>query len=106
MFTAYIPCPSGGCLMASDVGYGYGWFIADQGGHRYDYHWGRIDGFLASNGIYPQDGVVVIMLSNLETTDTWGISVQLGSIALGTATSKSKNVTSKSKRSAKSRRKD
>jgi len=83
MFAIHIPCPSGGCLLSSDLGYGYGWFIADQSGHRYDYHWGRVDGFQSSNGFYPQDQVIVIVLSNLETSDTWGISVRLGDLALG-----------------------
>jgi CubicO group peptidase (beta-lactamase class C family) len=83
MFAVHIPCPAGGCALSTDLGYGYGWFIAEQAGHRYDYHWGRIDGFRSSNGFYPQDGVIVIVLSNLETTDTWDISVQLGNLALG-----------------------
>lgn len=82
MFTVHIPCPTGGCALSTDLGYGYGWFIADQSGHRYNYHWGRIDGFKSSNGFYPHDQVIVIVLSNLETTNTWGISVDLGSMVL------------------------
>ena len=83
MFTPYIPCPQGGCALSSDVGYGYGWFIADESNHRLIYHWGRIDGFRTSNGFYPEDGVIVVLLSNLETTDVWGISDHLGRMLVG-----------------------
>jgi CubicO group peptidase (beta-lactamase class C family) len=83
MFTPYIPCPAGGCALASDVGYGYGWFIADESNHRLIYHWGRIDGFRSSNGFYPEDGIIVVLLSNLETTDVWGISDHLGRMLVG-----------------------
>ena len=83
MFRVHIPCPTGGCALSTDLGYGYGWFLADEYGYRYNYHWGRIDGFRSSNGFYPQAQVSVIVLSNLETTDTWGISSDLGAIALG-----------------------
>lgn len=82
MFTPHIACPSGGCALGSDIGYGDGWFIADVSGQRYDYHWGRIDGFQSSNGFYPDAHVTVIVLSNLETVDTFGIASQLGAAAL------------------------
>ena len=72
MFANHIPCPPGGCLTANDQGYGYGWFLAVQDGHPYDYHWGRVDGYLSSNGIYPHDDVFVVMLSNLETDGYMG----------------------------------
>jgi CubicO group peptidase (beta-lactamase class C family) len=83
MFTPHIPCPSGGCALPTDIGYGYGWFIANEAGHRLDYHWGRIDGFRSSNGFYPNDGIDIIFLSNLETVDTFGIARQLGTLMLG-----------------------
>jgi CubicO group peptidase (beta-lactamase class C family) len=82
MFTPHIPCPSGGCALPTDIGYGYGWFIADDDGHRINYHWGRIDGFRSSNEIYPNDDIDVVFLSNLESVDTFNISHQLGVLAL------------------------
>jgi len=82
MFTPHIACPSGGCALGSDIGYGDGWFIADVSGQRYDYHWGHIDGFFSSNGFYPDAHVTVIVLSNLETVDTFGIASQLGAAAM------------------------
>lgn len=83
MFTPYIPCPSGGCALSSDIGYGYGWFIANESNHRLIYHWGHIDGFFTSNGFYPQDRVIVVVLSNLETTDVFGTSDKLGKMLVG-----------------------
>jgi len=83
LFRPKIPCPSGGCALATDEGYADGWFVAEENGARYVYHWGRIDGFRSSNGFYPDEGVVVIVLSNLETVDVWGVASQLGKLALG-----------------------
>ncbi len=83
LFTPSIPCPSGGCALSSDVGYGYGWFIANESNHRLIYHWGHIDGFRTTNGFYPEDRVIVIALSNLETTDVWRVSDQLGRMLVG-----------------------
>jgi len=80
MIAPQIPCP-GGCALPTDVGYGYGWFIAREAAQTYVYHWGHIDGFLSSNGFYPDDHRIVVVLSNLETTDVFGISTQLGKLA-------------------------
>jgi CubicO group peptidase (beta-lactamase class C family) len=77
-----IACPAGGCALASDIGYADGWFVAKPAGVPYVYHWGRIDGFRSSNGFYPNQSVIVIVLSNLETTDVWGIASKLGAMAL------------------------
>src|SRR5262249_5638130 len=82
MFAPHVACPPGGCALSTDVGYGYGWFVADQGAHRYVYHWGRIDGFLSSNGFYPAQDLDVVVLNNLESTDVFGISTTLGTRAL------------------------
>jgi CubicO group peptidase (beta-lactamase class C family) len=85
MFTVYIPCPDGGCALASDLGYGYGWFIAAVSGQRLIYHLGHIDGFLTFNGFYSSSSVDVIVLSNLDSSPVLSISTRLGSMVLGTA---------------------
>jgi CubicO group peptidase (beta-lactamase class C family) len=82
MVAPQVSCPAGGCALPSDVGYGYGWFIANQAGKRYIYHWGRIDGFRSSNGFYPEERVDVVVLNNLETTDVFAVSTELGTRAL------------------------
>jgi CubicO group peptidase (beta-lactamase class C family) len=80
--SAQVPCKPGGCALASDLGYGYGWFVAAVGGRPYAYHWGRIDGFVTTNGFDASDRTVVIALSNLETTPTFGMSASLQQLAL------------------------
>ena len=82
MTSAQVPCPLGGCALSTDRGYGYGWFIADEAGHSYVYHWGHIDGFKASKGLYFDEQISVVVLNNLETTDVFGISTHLGELAL------------------------
>jgi len=81
MFTPAIPCPSGGCLLPSDRGYGYGWFIAAVSGQTLTYHLGRIDGFLTYNGFSRPDDITVVLLSNLETTAVLGDSLKLADLA-------------------------
>ena len=84
MFALHASCPSsgsGGCLMRSDLGYGYGWFIAQEPKGRLIYHVGRIDGFLAYNGFYPATNTDVVVLSNLETTNVLQIGRTLGNMA-------------------------
>jgi len=81
MFAQHVTCPppgsSGGCLQGIDRGYGYGWFLAQAPQGRLVYHEGRIDGFLSYNGFYPANNIVVVVLSNLETTDYIGIAGKL-----------------------------
>ena len=83
MFALHASCPSsgpGGCLMRSDLGYGYGWFIAQEPQGRLIYHVGHIDGFFAYNGFYPATNTDVVVLSNLETTNVLQIGQTLGSM--------------------------
>jgi CubicO group peptidase (beta-lactamase class C family) len=81
MFAPAIPCPVGGCLLPSDRGYGYGWFIAAEAGQTLIYHVGRIDGFLTYNGFSRPDDITVVLLSNLETTAVLGDSLKLAQMA-------------------------
>ena len=81
MFTPAIPCPAGGCALASDRGYGYGWFIAAVSGQTLIYHLGHIDGFLTYNGFSRPDDITVVLLSNLETTAVLGDSLKLAEMA-------------------------
>ena len=80
--SAQVPCKPGGCALASDTGYGYGWFVALVDARPYAYHWGRIDGFVSTNGFDAADETVVIALSNLETTPTFAMSASLEGLAL------------------------
>jgi CubicO group peptidase (beta-lactamase class C family) len=59
--------------------YGYGWFIAKapRAGHRLIWHDGRVDGFRTYNGLYLDDGVTIIFLSNLSTLDELALAKAL-----------------------------
>ena len=81
MTSPHIACPPGGCALGDDTGYGYGWFVAAEPAGTYVYHWGHIDGFGTSNGFYAAKGTFVVVLSNLETTDAFGISTHLAELA-------------------------
>jgi CubicO group peptidase (beta-lactamase class C family) len=83
MFALHIPCPpsgSGGCLLSTDQGYGYGWFIGKGPQGKLLYHVGRIDGFLSYNGFYPQSGLDGVVLSNFEGTNVIDIGRTLASM--------------------------
>jgi CubicO group peptidase (beta-lactamase class C family) len=80
-----VACASGSCGLPPGQGYGYGWYIGGATAHPLIAHPGRIDGFLSFNGFFPSDGVDVIVLSNIETTDVSGIALHLGEMALSGA---------------------
>lgn len=63
--------------------YGYGWYVDEQGGHRFMSHSGWIDGFAASLGRYPDDRVTVIVLSNMDSAPVNTIARNVGAIVLG-----------------------
>ena len=62
--------------------YGYGWFIAKapRAGHRLIWHDGRVDGFRTYNGLYLDDGVTIIVLSNLSALDELALARALEQI--------------------------
>jgi len=83
MFTVQIPCPPsgrGGCLLSTDKGYGYGWFIGAEPQGKLIYHVGHIDGFFTYNGFYPERHLIVVVLSNWETTNVLKIGLTLASM--------------------------
>jgi len=80
MFTPYISLADMPGITGS--GYGYGWFIGENKNHRILFHTGRIEGFNALNSVYPDDKVIVIVLSNQRIGD-YGIGIQLADIVLG-----------------------
>ncbi|TMD69516.1 MAG: beta-lactamase family protein [Chloroflexi bacterium] len=62
--------------------YGYGWFIAKApiAGHRLIWHDGRVDGFRTYNGLYPDDRMTIMFLSNLSTLDELALASTLEQI--------------------------
>ncbi len=62
--------------------YGYGWFLAQSpvAGHRLIWHDGKIPGFRTYNGFYPQDGITLIILSNLAAVDEIALAGEIQKI--------------------------
>jgi CubicO group peptidase (beta-lactamase class C family) len=75
MFTPFVPL--GG------FGYGYGWGIGKEGDRPVVSHVGGVQGFTSSITRYPNDKVVIIVLSNREDGNSGAIGVQLAKIVFG-----------------------
>jgi CubicO group peptidase (beta-lactamase class C family) len=72
IFTSYAMMTDG-----SGWGYGYGWTVGVLANHRMVGHPGRIEGFSSLNTYYPDDKVVVIVLSNQRDPPAYDIGYQL-----------------------------
>jgi CubicO group peptidase (beta-lactamase class C family) len=81
-FTPQAPCPPGGCLHLPSSAYAFGWIIDRLDGHRLVYHPGLLQGYAASNMYLLDDDIEVVVLSNVEDTDTNGIARHLATMAL------------------------
>jgi D-alanyl-D-alanine carboxypeptidase len=66
-------------------GYGFGWFVGEGHGHRLQRHGGGINGFRSTIDRYPDDGLTIIVLSNLETAPVDKIARDLAALYLGVA---------------------
>jgi CubicO group peptidase (beta-lactamase class C family) len=51
------------------AGYGYGWFVGERLGHRVAGHGGTYNGFRALIERYPDDEILIVILSNLQSSD-------------------------------------
>ncbi len=76
MFAPHIPWPLYGCLLSTDLGDGYGWFIAQESQGRLIYHLGRVDGIYLLMGLSASK-ITVVVLSNLEGTNVLKIATTL-----------------------------
>jgi CubicO group peptidase (beta-lactamase class C family) len=82
-FTPQAKCPSNGCLDLPSSGYAFGWLVDRLHGHRYLYHPGIFWGYQTSNVYLPDDDIAVVVLSNVEETETNSIAGHLAMMALG-----------------------
>jgi CubicO group peptidase (beta-lactamase class C family) len=78
MFTASSPSPSG--LPSFVRGYGYGWGIGTLDNHRLMVHGGHMPGVSTINGFFPDDHVMIIVLSNHDEADTNNILIKMGTM--------------------------
>lgn len=67
------------------TGYGYGWFIADIGGHRSIEHGGGINGFTTYEMTFPEDHLFIAILTNsaIAGRDPEPRAVKIAWLALG-----------------------
>jgi hypothetical protein len=67
-------------------GYGFGWFVAEFRGRRHVGHGGNIDGMSAMVGFLPDDGIGVVIVTNMnQSTATIPLVQTLFDRALGNA---------------------
>ncbi|WP_214411253.1 serine hydrolase domain-containing protein [Sphaerisporangium fuscum] len=81
-FTPQAKCPPNGCLNLPSSAYAFGWLVDRLDGHRLRYHPGLLQGYAASNMYLPDDDIEVVVLSNVQDTDTNGIARHLATLAL------------------------
>jgi CubicO group peptidase (beta-lactamase class C family) len=81
-FTPQAPCPPAGCLNLPSSAYAFGWIIDRLNGHRLVYHPGLLQGYAASNMYLRDDDIEVVVLSNVEATNSNGIARHLATLAL------------------------
>ena len=72
-------------LMFADQGggFGLGWVIAVQGGHRVWWHNGHVEGYGAMIARYPDDRLTIIILSNDDDAPVEGLSRDIAASWLG-----------------------
>lgn len=84
MFTPYVTIcspQSSACFAPYTVQrYDYGWEIDQEGGLKVIEHAGRITGYRAYNGWYPEQKATIIILDNLDTADPVPIANALESM--------------------------
>jgi CubicO group peptidase (beta-lactamase class C family) len=81
-FTPQAPCPPAGCLNLPSSAYAFGWILDRLDGHRLIYHPGLLQGYAASNMYLPDEDIEVVVLSNVESTNSNGIARHLATLAL------------------------
>ena len=81
MFTSHAGVPDAYSEL-HDVSYGYGWFLAQIGGHHVCFHPGDNSGFGALNLLVPAEALTIILLANDEQLDLWDLGQTLFDQAL------------------------
>ena len=89
MFTPFTLIPPNSNLYAAvpadvtDASYGYGWFVGKQFNHQWISHRGTIEGFRTVINRYPDDKVVIIVLSNRQSTSVEEIASEIAHMIFG-----------------------
>lgn len=77
IFKRQVPNPSG------PEAYGFGWIIGDFIGHRMFHHAGSIPGFASQVSRFPDAGLTVVVLSNVEYAPVGALADNLAAAYLG-----------------------
>lgn len=83
LLTWYRRFAAGDIVRWRELSYPYGWSRREEGGQQVLGQDGRIPGYATSVFGYPRDGVIVIVLSNVQTGGLDAISKGLAALALG-----------------------
>ncbi len=77
--------PASAALMFKDHGHGYGlgWGIQTQFGHRQFVHAGGINGFSVVVSLYPDEDLFIAVLANIQAAPVQKIASDLAALALG-----------------------
>ena len=68
----------------TSTGYGFGVGVGAQDGHRLISHNGEVSGFTTQNGIYPDDRMAIVVVTNLDATSAPGqIGNRIANILFG-----------------------
>jgi len=65
---------------STEQGYGYGWFLNEIVERQLIWHDGAINGFRTFIGRFPQEGIIMIVLSNFQFTPIYDIAGDLADI--------------------------
>lgn len=65
------------------AGYAYGWWVQTKFTRKVQWHRGNVNGFVAIMVRYPEEGLLIVVLSNVERTQVLAVSNELAAIALG-----------------------
>jgi CubicO group peptidase (beta-lactamase class C family) len=63
--------------------YGYGWFIFNKAKHKFRLHGGNIPGYGLTLAFYPDDRLIIVVASNLDTAPTSRMQDDLAAIVFG-----------------------
>jgi CubicO group peptidase (beta-lactamase class C family) len=79
MFAPHAGVTNGASVFAGIDGtrYGYGWYLAEVGGHRLRWHPGDNAGFCSLNAWLPETDSAIVLLSNDESSDLASIGLDL-----------------------------
>ena len=75
--------PAGNTQSTIGEGYGFGWVAGHDEGRRIVWHNGGLIGARAMNAVFPDDGLEIVILTNMTTADPEAISLRIARLLYG-----------------------